>query len=480
MDFDEEQGKELITVPSAPHNGVSNIEPELLPLIPEISAGSSFLNTLYADLLAKAVVVLKTQGILSESHLKAALITLIATNSALLGDPLVAVLSAEDETRAMRVLDVVRKLTPDEFIIEFSNFNPNTLLAGNNPFKSKTILGLNSKGFKKGSEDLLALVERSTWTQHHLKAQGQDKVVKKSQSFGPTAWVSVAGDDNDLLHHPSVLKIPIETEMESARDRLLYMAGQSSNRSDASEAYDLIKTGFRRLSHCRVEIPFAQELATFIADSNIADADSKFRIILYILSNVVRINNSPAVTEEEARHRLIGHPVRVVMKDPLTATRQDYYLFWLLMDGLLPTGMDGVTSREQRVFNAIKTWAFGDADGILVQFGNSNRERLVTVQANTSRWSDKERISEALCKDGGEKLSSSSVHRILKDLVEKKLAIERKDPTDGNNKRLIYQIDTLSIDTGLKLPHPSAIPDPLNPAGTTHVLNPITGQNETI
>jgi len=480
MDFDEEQGKELITIPNAPHSGVADIEPELLPLIPEISAGSSFLNTLYADLLAKAVIVFKGEGILSESHLRAALITLIATNSAHLGDPLVAILSTEDRTRATGIMDAVVKLTPEEFLMEFSSFSPATFMAGNNPFKGKTILGFNSKGFRKGSEDLLALVERSTWTQHHVKTQGQNKVVQKSQSFGPTAWVTVAGDD-DFLQHPSVLKIPIETEMESARDRLSYMAGQSSSRADASEAYDLIKTGFRRLSHCRVEIPFAHELATFIADSNIADAESKFRIILHMLGNIVRINNSPAVTEEEARHRLIEHPVRVVMKDPLTATKKDYYLLWLLMDGLLPTGMDGVTSREQRVFNAIKTWAFGDrAEILILDFGSTSRERIRTVQAATERWSDKERILETLNREGGEKLSSSMVYRTLKDLVGKRLIMEMKDPYDRNNKRMLYQIDTLSIDAGLKLPHPSVIPDPLNPTGGTVVFNPFTGQQETI
>jgi hypothetical protein len=306
-------------------------------------------------------------------------------------------------------------------------------------------------------------------------------VVEKSQSFGPTAWVTVAGDDDDkILQHPSILRIPIEIEMESARDRLLHLARQSATQSDTSEAYDLIKTGFRRLSHCAVEIPFANELAAFIADSNIADAESKFRIILHMLSNIVRINNSPAVTEEEARHRMIDHPVQVVMKDPLTATRMDYYLFWLLMDGLLSTGMDGVTSREQRVFNAIKTWAFGDADGIIVQFGNSNRERLMTAQANTSRWSDKDRIEETLNRGGGERLSSSMINRILKELVKKKLIQEMKDPYDRNNKRLIYQVATLSIDAGLRLPHPSVIPDLLNPAGATQVFNPFTGQQETI
>jgi hypothetical protein len=150
------------------------------------------------------------------------------------------------------------------------------------------------------------------------------------------------------------------------------------------------------------------------------------------------------------------------------------------MDGLLPTGMDGVTPREQRVFNAIKTWAFGDADGILVHFGNSNRERLMTVQANTSRWSDKDRIEETLSRDGGERLSTTMIHRILKELVKKKLILEMKDPGDRNNKRLIYQVATLSIDAGLRLPHPRVIPDPLNPPGTMQVVNRLTGREETI
>src|SRR5271157_5268172 len=113
MDSNEEQGKDLMVISRAPLNGQAKVEPELLPSISELSAGSSPLKTLYADLLAKAAIILKREGILSESHLRAALITLIATNSAYLSDPLVAILSSEDRTRAAGIMDAVVKLTPE-------------------------------------------------------------------------------------------------------------------------------------------------------------------------------------------------------------------------------------------------------------------------------------------------------------------------------------------------------------------------------
>lgn len=68
MDSSQGHDKDLVVLSDAPENGMTKTEPKLLVLIPDIFSSSHFLETLYVDLLPKAVSVLKREGILSESH----------------------------------------------------------------------------------------------------------------------------------------------------------------------------------------------------------------------------------------------------------------------------------------------------------------------------------------------------------------------------------------------------------------------------
>jgi hypothetical protein len=410
---------------------------------------------------------------------------LIGLSSAHLGDPLVLILIGEEPTKAARILEIASKLTPKEYQLQFSKLSSETLLRSGDTFKGKAVSGFDMSVFKRSQLDLTSLVLRSSLTNNQLIKSKTLKAIETVEALGPTAWVTIAqNDEAPSSQHPFFLTIPIESEVESLADDYDQEVRQCNESSDLLWHCAVVNKALQRLRGVDVKIPFADMLKTHMQASNVPDGPVKLGVMLRVIKNIVRMNNAPSLTAAELLDDYFGMPIERNAISSLIATKKDYYVFWLLMDGIIPTGREGVTPRDLRVFNAIKNHAFGpaDADGILTFFpsADSDRTRLRTVQASTRRWSDKDRIIENLSKDGGERLSPIMVHRILKEFVKKKLIMEMKDPEDRNSKRILYQVDTLSIDAGLQLPHPSTILDPLNPAGTMQVVNPFTGQNETI
>ena len=118
---------------------------------------SGQLTDYVSDILLKAALVFKGEGVTDLKHLKAGLLTLIAMNSASLGDPLVLILIGEDLSRASKILETATKLTPEELQLQFSRLSPETLQRGGDDFKNKTVIGFDASVFAKGQGDLSVL-----------------------------------------------------------------------------------------------------------------------------------------------------------------------------------------------------------------------------------------------------------------------------------------------------------------------------------
>jgi hypothetical protein len=170
-----------------------------------------------------------------------------------------------------------------------------------------------------------------------------------------------------------------------------------------------------------------------------------------------------------------------IPQQKLVSSKVDYYIFWILMSGLIKKENEDVflSERQRRIFEVIKahnTTGFGST---FKDFPMSDYEQLTTIENYSESWASLEVIFEKVNKDGGEKISNTQiVYRELQELKEKKLIKEMKDP--GAKNKLGYYVTTFDIQDTVPLPHSSEIEDPALGKAKIRIQNPITGEIDEI
>jgi len=427
--------------------------------------------------------ILRQQG-LHEDQLKAALLMVSVMVSAPLGYP-TALILVDKTSNATALLSKAVQLIPREAIFECMELSRDSLYLAANDLCGKVILSPDSTGLKRVKSDLEQLVE-------HGHAQRQEKVSSKFwvgiealEIKGPVSIIAIARESRDFEWSGScAFRLQSTTHgaetyptMLPANDEFLYI-----------ETLRIAKY-LGRLAKCRVEIPFTGNLLTQLKDLKVVVPENVLKPFLNLLSIITILNNPAPVFEDEiiaeiygaersklrnwlARKGYDADVLPVEQERPKIATKVDYYLASLLLDGCLDVGNDALTDGQARIFEAIKGWNIGCIGETFIDQGN-NVQKLSTIANNSNAWADRVKIFELVNNDGQEFLSLSTVNNEIMALMEKDLIGRQKAP-----KGTKYGYFILNVEAGkaIRLPNPSTITDPVYEGRTVKVLNPLTGE----
>jgi hypothetical protein len=218
-------------------------------------------NGIVQPLLHEAAKHLLKNNI-SQGNLPAALIIFLALNSARLGYPLPIILQSNDPQAVRHLLSICKQIVPKESFIEVQDLSWIQLYENPDKFRGKVIICTIPKGCKKAMPDIqnLTLHGRSArqvpykstiskgFNRHHIK-----------YSVG---FIGVeTTDEKNALNHPAILKIPLSVNEDTGNYAAIgYDTFELHNEEDFREIHR-IKTIFRRLKPCKVQVPFKKQMS---------------------------------------------------------------------------------------------------------------------------------------------------------------------------------------------------------------------------
>ena len=248
------------------------------------------------------------------------------------------------------------------------------------------------------------------------------------------------------------------------------------------------------MTACKVTIPFMDNIMTKMKEANLPVSANMVKPLVNMISILAIMNNPAPVFEDEIiasvygieRNKLKnwlalkGYETETISGPSLeqvkVATKIDFHLASLLLNGRLESDNETLTERQSRIFSAIKRYNIGRLGSTFTDMGNKV-EKLSAIAKNANSWADRENIFEVVNKDNPEFLTLSTINNELQVLMELDL-IERQKPPKEN--KYGYFILTLDAGKAITLPHPSDIIDPVYQGKTIEVINPLTGNVEEI
>jgi hypothetical protein len=383
----------------------------------------------YQPIQYKTVGHLLSSGV-DPSNIQAASLVHIAMLSARLGYPIPAVLVSEDPQEAIHVLDYCMSLAPKDATIEFRAVKSDHLyLRGGALLNGKCIISTEVNGFSKVDRDLELILTRGHAVRQELVKGKYETVLSEQRSKTELSFIGIdGGKPGKGFVHPSIIKIPI-----SSKHPIIANFG-----SDIVEQYGLmqsplfkIRKSFQRLRPRPVIIPFEGQLVTALVESGCDHAPDKMGILKNVISVCAIINKPPPVhkaelgaiiyetDEQEVGRWLVEAGIEraseTIPEEPIVATKIDYHMARLLLDGILMTGPTRFTDRQKKVFETVKAINMGKMSTAILKDGG-DVEKLATIARSSGYWATREKVFEII-NNGSYDFSLSSVSNDLVALL---------------------------------------------------------------
>ena len=423
--------------------------------------------------LVKIRQVLQNQGI-SKSHLCEAIAILIGIMSSRWGDPVPMIITEDEGAGAVELLHTCLSLVPENSWIDIPTSKKTS--AGSYSTEGKTIISYEAETAKDLFLKLLSETElRNKLTQTRAPSSSSFVAITKNPN-------------NPLLQNRYVTRIHISADQESNRERLKNLAKKSDLtllRQHKVESACL-RTLFDRIKASPVDIEFANQIINENA-INIENIVPYYDSALRLLRNIARINAYPPLRSEELEAAFIGLDLEDLIEDeeinkrePLKATKIDYHYFLSIFGGMFKIENHFITPRQFRIYSAIIGYNIGDRREKKKFEKMSDQQLLDNIHesAFSKAWITRIEIVEILKTDGGELISSTSLHNELQELLKLKLITERKVPHRKNKSA--YAATQVIEDASLFDVHPSAIEDSIYKKTSVEVKDIITSKTEKI
>ena len=423
-------------------------------------------------------------------NIQAASLIVMCMLSARLEYPISAMLEPEDAQAAVQLLDHCRKIVPEEAVIEFPELRPEHLyINGGRQLDGKCIIGPAGNSFSKALRDLELILTRGHTNRQEV-AKGKYEV--RLSEHRSAMRVSVVGIDGAKpgkgLSLPSVLKIPVGTN----QGELLPAS------PEVFERYGLIhsplfkiRKSFQRLKSQPVVIHYEKQLATALIESGCDHAFEKLAILKNLIC-LLAITSQPRPvqlaelgaiiygTDESTVSRWLidagfAYRPQPISREPIIATKIDYYLARLLLDGILIAGPRRYSDRQRQVFETVKAINMGKMSTAIFSKGD-DVEILANISRNSGCWATREKVFEEINKARDE-YSLSSVNNDLVDLIEMGVLERAKPP---KSRFYGYYVITTALSDAIQLPASETIQDPVYEGKTVNVVNPFTGDIDRI
>ncbi|OQC18038.1 MAG: hypothetical protein BWX72_00298 [Firmicutes bacterium ADurb.Bin080] len=429
--------------------------------------------------------ILRYQGI-DGKPLKSSLNSVLTMHSARLGHP-AALMLIDKTTKAQSLLPLVKPFAPKYSIFECMDLSSDNLYMAANELKNKVILNPNFSGLNKVKTDLEHLVEHGYVSRQEKVSSKFRKGIEALEINGPVALVTVTDNPaNSNWKGSSMLKIYFSADDVSANIQTI------NDDSFKVESHRIAKF-FERLMPCAVKIPFMNDIFTKMKDAGLPITENLVKPLTNLISLLTIINNPHPVWEDEIIASIYGvdrnqlrnwlttkgydvEAIPVNINSAKTATKVEYHLASLLLNGRLEADNEILTERQLRIFSAIKRWNIGRLGSTFADMDNKV-EKLSTIARNANSWADRETVFDQVNKDEQDIISLSTINNELQVLMDMDIVQRQKVPKDN---KYGYFILTLDAGKTIMLPHASEIADSIFKGEKVQVVNPLTGQIEII
>ena len=436
--------------------------------------------------------VLRQRGA-SQSAISILHIVHAGLNSAALGSPISIGMVTENGVPVTEAIDLAIQMSTPGNCLEFTKLQPDLIFRGAQQLKGKTLIGYNDLAFRGVSNHLDILIEKESLNTHVRAPSYSSSGIEKVQAEGPVAILLVTQDPrHPLLQNQKVLVLSIDEPLDLGR---VPLGTEAAPGSDVL-AVDLarVRRVFQRVQPAPVKIPFLEQLSKSVPPRI-------FCILERLIENYTRINHPLPPTQEEVWSALLdvdqgkvrswmiqnGFPpdVQILKSEDarnhrlgitLQATKVEYYLSCLLLKNQFVEAVPQILPRQCRVFNKLVEICLGRMGASFVDVSDET-QTIKALHDKADAGAGRGMIYEHVNKDGRDPISWSTLNGDLQALVRANL-VERKKPK--RSQQYLYAVTRLRLQENIDLPPAKDIIDPIYEGRPVNVVNPLTGEVETI
>jgi hypothetical protein len=434
-------------------------------------------NEVVHPLLCEAANHFTKNGI-SRENLPAALITFLALHSVRLGYPLPIILQSDDPQPIYHLLNICKQIAPNGTFMEVQELSWEQLYENPDKFRGKAIICTNAKGCKKAMPDIQDLILSGKSARQVPYKNSMGKSFERHHIKYPVGFIGVeTADEKNILDHPAILKIPLSSNEGSASYAVSsYDAFEQPSEKDSRETHGIQKI-FGRLRPCKVQVSFKDQISSDLLRQKPNDLLIKLNSVQIILSLLSIINNPSLITPEELLDGFIGvnsskpHPIKTI-----EATKVEYAIMALLLKGVLPIKEKQFTPVQIIIFEAVKAINIGKLTASTVD-KEDKIQVLSILYKGSAYWAKSVEIFEKANRKGGKLIPMQVIDRELNKLDKLGIITKKKFPLSSD---FGYFINDTSIGGHITFQNPSEINDPKFNMAPVKVMNPLTGNIETI
>ncbi len=411
------------------------------------------------------------------SYLREAVLTLLVMLSAFLGQPLMLLIRSDSSRLAIRFQDAIARCVPEGFLVKADELDMKVL--GGSFLKGKTIVSANEAAFRKIQVPIALLLSRGEWSRPRFVPGQGFEMMESLKAEGPVSLVSTTEGPaiSDFWGRPGVLTITLASADFTPEN----MAKRTVAQPQGIPLDQVLRVELGRLVRFDVVMTFSRDIINSLAARKDPYAEERLEVIERLIGITTVVDHLQASTPEERNRSFYGLSSPAKEEAILTATKIDYWRLWLLRGILFADHADVMAERQKRTLQAIKNLCMDWVNSTFSK-GGSNKDILNTLyhKDNIRFWPTVEDIAKSVNNDGGPKFSTSAIRKEIEDLVKRKYVTRERNPLVANG--FVYAPANLDEDEGsaLTLPEPSSITDPVFEGTTVEVVNPYSGEPETI
>jgi len=430
-------------------------------------------------------------------HKAQALLTTFGSIAPHLNENITLILSEHQGVNGLSLLNTILKIIPDNFTTEFSDLNKQFLIFNPEALKSKAVVAHSSSALKKNSSLLRNLVVRCNVKDHDLRKTSGVRSINEINIDGAISIIVLVGKKAPpWLNEFSALRLNLDSNPNFVIEQLNMRRSRPDPRRILIHQ-KVVKKEIGRLKPQPVNIYFEDQIIDSLDTTNyesIAIIDticSLLKIICIINKAVFASRDEAGAGFYEIDMSIIKDPQLLIEQkgnhepgriEPLEATKVDYYILYVIVEGVFNFNEDQLTGNLRLIFDAIKAINGGyifNSTTLEVEIATEVEFiKALDNQVDGRGWASILQIKEKIKKDKNIEMSDHSIHRGVKELCKRKFVTERKDPK--MSKKYLYGISTFFLDSDFALPKPSTIFDPVYKGEKVDVTNPLTGKKEVI
>ncbi|MFH2060464.1 MAG: hypothetical protein ABIJ59_16395 [Pseudomonadota bacterium] len=414
-------------------------------------------------------------------NLPAALIVFMALNSVRWRHPLPIIIKSDDPQAIYHLLNTCKQIAPEGSFIEVQDLPWEQLYADKDKFRGKVIICTTPKGCKKALPDIRNLIVHGKTSRQVPHKSIVGKGFETCRIKYPIGFIGVeTTDEKNVLDDPNILKILLSSDQDPENYAVISYDPFEQPAENQLREIDKIKTIFGRVTPCRVQIPFINQINSDFRRQRPTDLLIKLNSVLKILSLLSITNNpSPLMFDEILNDFMRSDSSRnnsIATKNAITTTKVEYAQMAQLLKDVMPIRDEHYTRIQIIIFKAVKKVNLGKLKSSTVDQKNKIQV-LGTLYKSSIYWAKPEEIFERANSEGGKLIPIQVIDRELNKLNRLGMITKRKFPQNPDHG---YYINDTSIGKHITFQSPSEINDPKFNMAPVKVVNPITGKIETI